>query len=127
MRAIKLQPVFAVKEQKASTFIGNENCKEISHDIADLLIQSAASAFQGFDIQYNGVGLKRASERGKGKSCVQPDTICYPESVTPSRRTAACQFIATLHLTAETQIAGGSALTFSSTVNMAEYYGGVLL
>ena len=56
-------------------------------------------------------GLKSASEREEAKSCVQPDTICYPDSVTPSRLTAACQFIATLHRTAETQTAGGIHLT----------------
>lgn len=74
-------------------------------------------------------GLKRASERGKGKgkSCVQPDTICYPDSVTPSRLTAACQFIASLHRTAETQIAGGIILTFSATVSFVECYSGLLV
>jgi hypothetical protein len=55
-------------------------------------------------------GLKRASERGEGKSCVQPDTICYPDSVTPSRLTAACQFIVRPHRTAETHIAEGITL-----------------
>ena len=78
-------------------------------------------------------GLKRASERGKGKSCVQPDTICYPDSVTPPtppppspRLTTACQFIATLHWTAETQIAGGIPLNFSATVNFVECCSGIL-
>jgi hypothetical protein len=46
--------------------------------------------------------------------------------VTPSRRTAACQFIATLHLTAETQIAEGSTWTLSATVSVVECYSGFL-
>jgi hypothetical protein len=51
--------------------------------------------------------VKEREVQEREKSCVQPDTVCNPDSVAPSRLTAACQVIATLHLTAETHTAEG--------------------